>query len=151
MSRYTHTLRGQEAKAIEALPDLSKPSRNAEKQKATGTDGSAYKPAYKKLTKKLYSGLDLSATNGTDPDNRAESVQEKGPVHKPMNSKVLCADSDKMSSADNPKIDNGPGWIRTSEGSRQRVYSPSPLATRAPTQLSAYFTSNEATLQVNLA
>ena len=31
---------------------------------------------------------------------------------------------------------NGPGWIRTKVGLRQRVYSPSPLATRAPTQSS---------------
>jgi hypothetical protein len=29
---------------------------------------------------------------------------------------------------------NGPGWIRTSVGSRQWIYSPSPLATRAPTR-----------------
>ncbi len=28
---------------------------------------------------------------------------------------------------------SGPGWIRTNVGLRQRVYSPFPLATRAPT------------------
>ena len=37
MSRYTHTLRGQEAAAVAKLPDLSMPVR--ETQKATGTDG----------------------------------------------------------------------------------------------------------------
>lgn len=46
----THTLRGQEAKAIKNLPDLSLSSRAS--QKATGIDDSAvdgaYKPAYKK-------------------------------------------------------------------------------------------------------
>ena len=36
LSRYSHTLTGQEAKAVEAMPDLSLPS--SEKQIATGTD-----------------------------------------------------------------------------------------------------------------
>jgi len=36
MSRYTHTLRGQEADAVAKLPDLSMPDR--QEQKATGTD-----------------------------------------------------------------------------------------------------------------
>lgn len=30
-------------------------------------------------------------------------------------------------------INTGPGWIRTNVDSRRRIYSPSPLATRAPT------------------
>ena len=38
MSRYTHTLRGQTAKAIESLPDLSLPSKKAQKAVATGTE-----------------------------------------------------------------------------------------------------------------
>lgn len=38
MSRYTHTLRGQEAEAVTRLPDLST-SAEAEAQWATGTDG----------------------------------------------------------------------------------------------------------------
>ncbi len=37
MSRYTHTLTGQEAKAVESMPDLSMPSK--QKAAATGTDG----------------------------------------------------------------------------------------------------------------
>jgi len=37
MSRYTHVLTGQEARAVESLPDLSKPSK--QKASATGTDG----------------------------------------------------------------------------------------------------------------
>jgi integrase len=37
MSRYTHTLTGQEAEAIAGLPDLSTPSK--QKMAATGTDG----------------------------------------------------------------------------------------------------------------
>jgi integrase len=39
MSRYTHTLTGQEAKAVESLPDLSAPSsRQQQRAVATGTD-----------------------------------------------------------------------------------------------------------------
>jgi integrase len=37
MSRYTHTLAGQEAQAVASLPDFSSPSKQA--QRATGTDG----------------------------------------------------------------------------------------------------------------
>ena len=40
MSRYTHTLTGQEAKAIENLPDLSLPSSTSQGAVATGTEGS---------------------------------------------------------------------------------------------------------------
>ncbi len=70
MSRYTHVFRGQENLAIEALPDFSEPSLEAQKAKATGTDHktaeSAYKPAYKKLANTAYSGFNLSATIGTN-------------------------------------------------------------------------------------
>jgi integrase len=38
MSRYTHTLTGQESQAVESLTDLSQPSRQAQQAKATGTD-----------------------------------------------------------------------------------------------------------------
>ncbi len=37
MSRYTHTLKGQQAAAIESLPDFGRDDPNI--QKATGTDG----------------------------------------------------------------------------------------------------------------
>ena len=39
MGRYTHTLLGQEAQAVESLPDFSLPSSKSEKVAATGTDG----------------------------------------------------------------------------------------------------------------
>jgi len=38
MSRYTHTLTGQEAQAVESLPDLSLPSIGAQRAIMTGTD-----------------------------------------------------------------------------------------------------------------
>ena len=44
MSRYTHIFRGQEAEAINKLPDLSFPSQEAQKSAATGTDGKSVLP-----------------------------------------------------------------------------------------------------------
>jgi len=41
MGKYTHTLRGQEAEAVNRLPDLSSASTEAGKALATGTDGRA--------------------------------------------------------------------------------------------------------------
>ncbi len=39
MSRYTHIFRGQESEAVASLPDLSLPSKESNRAKATGTDG----------------------------------------------------------------------------------------------------------------
>ena len=76
MSRYTHTLVGQDAKAIADLPDLTLPS--SQRQKATGTDNqsvdSAYKPAYKKLAKKA--DFDM---NGLAPNVTVSSCTETNP------------------------------------------------------------------------
>ncbi len=44
-SRYAHSLRGQEVKAVESLPDLSLPSVGSEQIRATGTDGGGVEPA----------------------------------------------------------------------------------------------------------
>jgi integrase len=43
-SRYVHTLRGQEVKAVESLPDLSLPSSEERRIRATGTDGGGVEP-----------------------------------------------------------------------------------------------------------
>ncbi len=64
MSRYGHTLRGQEAEAVVKLPDLSLPTSQA--QKATGTDGRAID---------LGANLaELSAQPCTDKHSRAQST-----------------------------------------------------------------------------
>ena len=39
MSRYSHVFKGQEAEAIEKLPDLSRPSLKKQNAAATGTEG----------------------------------------------------------------------------------------------------------------
>ncbi len=44
-SRYAHSLRGQEVKAIESLPDLSLPSGESQQIRATGTDGGGVESA----------------------------------------------------------------------------------------------------------
>ena len=38
MSKYTHIFRGQESEAVAKLPDLSLPSKEKQKARATGTD-----------------------------------------------------------------------------------------------------------------
>ena len=45
------------------------------------------------------------------------------------------------------KENGGRGWIRTSVGARQRIYSPSPLATRAPFHVAASMQRNRAGCQ----
>ena len=75
MSRYTHVFRGQESQAVAKLPDFSAPLTS--QQKLTGTDcrpiESAYKPAYKKLTKNTDSGFDQSAMIG----NTVKAIRSK--------------------------------------------------------------------------
>jgi len=67
MSRYTHTLTGQEAEAIESLPDFSAPSSQA--QRATGTDG-------KNLAENLalQGGLDRSGLDCIGQVNHTSAV-----------------------------------------------------------------------------
>ncbi len=67
MSRYSHVLRGQESKAIEGLPDLSLPSKQRQRAKATGTDGSGeWTPKWTpELTLPAYSGCDRSSPVGS--------------------------------------------------------------------------------------
>ena len=83
MSRYTHTLMGQEAKAIEAMPDLSVPCSG--KQAATGTDGghaAVAQDSSKRLTPKLtpqltpaaYSECNRSSAVGNLLAGQAEKV-----------------------------------------------------------------------------
>jgi len=69
MSRYTHTLTGQEAQAIESLPDFSAPSKQA--QRATGTDG-------KNLARflALQDGLDRSGLDYTGQGDVTGAIKD---------------------------------------------------------------------------
>ncbi len=115
MMRYTHTLRGQEARAIESLPDLSKPSRQS--QRATGTDDiavdGAYKPAYKKLTKNAYSESDQLASLDTKKPIEQQGQSNKGLLAKAVQSKHLGTKKEPMSPPDTGSKSTGPGRIRT--------------------------------------
>ena len=112
MSRYTHTLTGQEAKAVADLPDLSLPSSKAQKSVATGTDN---KPvdAPKELTPKLtpfltptaYSGCNQSATFGNEQDN----LPKNGANDNCLNSSQLGTKKDSLSSAVVGKKEMGRG------------------------------------------
>jgi integrase len=81
LSRYTHTLTGQEADAVASLPDLSLPS--SEKQVATGTDNRSVEVVQTcpqeltpqltpELTPTAFSGCYRSAAVGNEPDHIRE-------------------------------------------------------------------------------
>ena len=84
MSRYTHTLRGQEARAVAGLPDLSLPSNKGQRNLATGTDDMPVRFAENEqnqltpkwtpfLTPTPFSGYDRSAMIDTERDNFQEN------------------------------------------------------------------------------
>ncbi len=95
MSRYTHALRGQTAKAVESLPDFT--ILADQRQKATGTDVQTadgdYKPAYKKLTKNTYSDGRSMSVIGTSQSKK----QTLGKSHKSFNMALLDKEKDQMS------------------------------------------------------
>jgi len=115
MSRYTHTLRGQESEAVESLPDLSLPSKQA--QKATGTDNSAvdgaYKPAYKKLTKKPY--FDSKPLSPIGHDGAQEKLCNRKTTEqiKSLQMAGLGTEKELMSPNDIGTNSNAPEGIRT--------------------------------------
>ena len=102
LSRYSHTLTGQEAKAVEAMPDLSLPS--SEKQIATGTDDKCVavaKNGLAKLTPKLtpqltptaYSECDYSAAVG----NILSEKTEKALSHNSLQGSMLGTKTEALS------------------------------------------------------
>lgn len=83
MSRYTHVLSGQESEAVAGLPDLSAPSRDAQKALATGTDGKAVdtgegssEELTPKLTPAAYSGCNRLAAVDNERRNVKESITD---------------------------------------------------------------------------
>ncbi len=131
MSLYTHTLRGQESEAIGNLPDLSFPSIG--KQKATGTDGkpteSAYKPAYKKLTKKPYSGCNQSSSFGNKKQGKISGTAPTGDQRKSFNKADIGDDCRSMSTIKRRGRDSNP-WYKLILV--RRFSKPLPSATRSP-------------------
>jgi integrase len=115
MNRYTHTLRGQESEAVESLPDLSLPSKQA--QKATGTDNSAvdgaYKPAYKKLTKKPYFDNTPMSPIGHDGAQEKSFAEQNTGQTKSLQMAGLGTEKELMSPNGIRSNSNAPDRIRT--------------------------------------
>ena len=140
LDTYTHPRLHSERAALDKLPrlpDLGGEAEEPSKQLKTGTDDSPVEAgggAYKKLTKTAYSDGKRMSLDGTSGESG--TIPFAGAMSE--DNSFAPGDLDKgkspLSPHDTPKKKNGPGWIRTSVGSRQRVYSPFPLATRAPTQ-----------------
>ncbi len=115
MSRYTHTLTGQEAQAVAGLPNFSLPGN--QKQIATGTDDRIIDTALigsEKLTPKLtpfltptaYSECTLPATVG----NQVKNSSKESKSSNCLPDGKLGGEKDKSSSNDTK---NGEGGIRT--------------------------------------
>jgi integrase len=119
LSRYTHTLTGQEAKAVEAMPDLSLPS--SEKKTATGTDDKCVAVAQNgpaELTPKLtpkstptaYPECNQMAPDVSSLGPKAEKVE----VHKRLPGGKLSTRSNRLSSSVINKVATRPVGLETS-------------------------------------
>ena len=102
LSRYSHTLSGQEAEAVKKMSDLSLPSRKS--QAATGTDGraeNALGDVANKLTPNLtpqltptaYSECNRLSSNGIENQHKSEAAGE----HKHLQSEKLDINRDALS------------------------------------------------------
>ena len=118
LSRYTHTLIGQEAEAVAGLPDFSFSGR--EKQRATGTDNrpidlgdSGSKVIGEKLTPKstLKSTLPAFPACPTlaDVGKAAGDGPKTDTAHKRLPDRTLGKEKDTMS----PCVPNGAGGFRS--------------------------------------
>jgi integrase len=111
MSRYTHTLRGQESEAVAKLPDLSLPSKQAEK--ATGTDDQAVTGAYKKLAKNSYfDGLSSSPIDTADKRSEVKD-RHSDDSHKSLEGAMLGTNRKGLAVDVTGDTVNTPGRIRT--------------------------------------
>ena len=132
MSRYTHTLRGQESRAIEGLPDLRPPSKG--EQKLMGTDNTpagAYKPAYKKLTKNAYSDSNQISSDGIDNRVEVEDLSKTSDLGNSLSLTELGNEKESLATTVATKDSNAPGRTRTCN---LRIRSPRlyPIELRAP-------------------
>ncbi len=115
MSRYTHTLTGQEAQAVAGLPDFSLPS--SQKQIATGTDDKVINAAEigsekstPKLTPELTPAAYFDCTRPAAVGNGTGHEAETGKSHNWLSERKLGNEKNTMSPRDNK---SGEGGIRT--------------------------------------
>jgi len=105
MDTYTHIGLYDERAALDSLPELpsldgNKNDENKAVALKTGTDNmpigidkSAYKPAYKKLTKNAYSGFNRSSLIDIKQDEKQESIESD----KSLESEALGNESNQLS------------------------------------------------------
>jgi len=105
---YTHIGISDERRALEKMPTVAGTDRQSNKAVAlrTGTDdkplrpdGSAYKPAYKKLAKNAFSGFDKSAAVGTSKHESRKKANDCKPLH----GGTLSTESTSLSRIDTPE------------------------------------------------
>jgi len=110
-SRYAHSLRGQAAKAIEGLPDLSAPAPESETMQATGTDGRAVDMGGEKL------GVNLGGiARQTVPSMPSVRFGAQNDPQTGTSSEVAENKAKTAYSAENQGLEaTAPGRIRTSD------------------------------------
>jgi hypothetical protein len=97
------------------LPDFTQPKET--KMLKTGTND----PPIDGISRSAFCSDKLCGENQKPPESTGEMTQS-------LNAQKSLISSEK------PHFEpTGPGWIRTNVGASRRIYSPSPLATRAPT------------------
>jgi hypothetical protein len=124
--------------AASLIPNLHGDKEETGRQLKTGTDDlplDVAGSAYKKLTKTADPDRNDVSLSGTAEGVGTMSGGEAQNDGNSLSAGDLGTDKPRLSPDDTAKMRNGPGWIRTNVGLRQRVYSPSPLATRAPTHV----------------
>ena len=119
MSRYTHTLTGQEAKAVEAMPDLSVPSKKRET--ATGTDDRRAnsieddtKPLTPKWTPKLTPTAFSECNQLAADDNLRIEKAGKAQSHNLLRGSTLGTKKEALSAADTNKAHARPKGLEPS-------------------------------------
>ncbi len=139
LDTYTHPRLYSERAALDKLPklpNLGKDKEESSQRLKTGTDDlpvEGDRSAYKKLTKTSYSDGKCVSSDGTSGEIETVTFAKAVSDDNSFSGSDLGNEGLRLSLDDIAGNENGPGWIRTSVGSRQRVYSPFPLATRAPT------------------
>ena len=105
---YTHIGLHDERAALDSLPELPGSAENKAVALKTGTDNlpvesskSAYKPAYKKLTKNAF----LTSAKLAVPDTERKKSRETGPSDKSINGRALGIKSEQLSLTDTRKND----------------------------------------------
>jgi hypothetical protein len=113
--KYSHVYRGKTSEAVAMLPDFTRPKET--EQLKTGTDDS---PVDGQL-RSAFCSDEKCGENEKQPESPGEKLSTQDGSKAPFR-------------GEKPHFEaTGPGWIRTNVGVSRRIYSPSPLATRAPT------------------